>query len=63
MKIYLITLIILLICIGLSGLFTGSIWMGGKFYNRGSSKMDFYVGILAYLIIALFTYLFGREIW
>jgi len=63
MKIYIIILIIMLIGAGLYGILTGNVWYGMKWHNRNESKINFYPGVLMYFILALFVYLFGKEIW
>lgn len=53
---------VILFAIAVYGLWSGKTWYGGKVYYRETARMNYYLGILSYIAIAVFAYLFGREL-
>lgn len=53
---------VILFSISIYGVLSGKIWYGGKFYYREDEKVNYYLGVLSYAIIGVFSYLFGREL-
>jgi len=52
----------LLAAAGAYALVKGSVWLGGHVYDRRSATLEFYLGVAGYFVLAVFTYLFGREL-
>lgn len=62
MKDLFVFLVALLALVGAYSLLTGRVWIGGQTYDRRSSRLEFYLGVAGYFVLAIFTWLFGKEL-
>jgi len=57
---YLLSLCLLVAC--LWAVISGKLFLGGQIVERDSERASFYLGLSAYVVIAVFAILFGRVI-
>ena len=61
MNIFYYSLAALLVLMCLFSIVSGRLFLGRKLINRDDDRKMFYAGLITYLVIAVFSVLFGKE--